>query len=170
MNETDTPQRDMANVPYDPEWPAIFQKLKEIISQAYPKAIGVEHIGSTAIPEMSAKPRIDLDVVIADEAELPDITAALESLGYYSQGDRGHSGREAFGRKDDHVPYDGKGTAWIKHNLYVCPHDSAVLHEHLVFRNYLRTYPEAAEEYVLLKNKLSREFRHDQKAYIAGKT
>ncbi len=119
---------------------------------------------------MPAKPRIDLDVVIVSMAHFPEVAKRLSALGYYSQGNLGRDGREAFGRRDDLVPYDSKQTTWMKHNLYVCSKDSAVLREHLIFRDYLRNHPETAKEYAELKQLLVERDRHNQDAYVAGKT
>lgn len=163
--------RDMLNVPYDEAWPEVFEELKVLLQNTLGDlALAIEHVGSTAIPGIPAKPRIDLDVVIESEELLPQISEQLETLGYFQQGNLGRAGREAFGRKDDQVPYDGSGREWMKHNLYVCPKDSPVLREHLLFRDYLRSHPEIAKEYADLKQSLVEEDRYNQDAYVAGKT
>ena len=166
-----TPVRDMTNVPYDPEWPVHFAKISRILKSALgEECIAIEHVGSTAVPGLSAKPKIDMDVVIDSMSHFSAVSRLLEGLGYYPQGDLGRTDREAFGRQDDRVPFDGVGTVQPKHNLYVCTKESSYLREHLAFRDYLRVHPEAALAYSALKNGLAERDRYDQEAYVAGKT
>lgn len=164
-------RKDMTNEPYNPAWPAQFEELRNTLSQALgDRIIAIEHVGSTAIPGMPAKPKLDIDIVISSMALLPTIAERLEPLGYISQGNLGREGREAFGRKDDQVPYTHHMKSWPKHNLYVCPQDSPVLQEHLRFRDYLRQHPDLAEQYARLKQELSERYRYDQQQYVAGKS
>lgn len=160
----------MSNVAYDPGWPVVFENLKTLYARTLSNFRAIEHVGSTSIPGASAKPRIDIDIVIESETDLPQTVAELERLGYYPQGNLGRPGREAFGRTDDRVPYDGKETKWMKHNLYVCTKDSPTLSEHIRFREYLRAHPEVVAEYCALKMRLAADYRHDQDAYVAGKS
>jgi GrpB-like predicted nucleotidyltransferase (UPF0157 family) len=108
----------------DPEWPKIFESLRErILATLGPLALTVEHVGSTSVPKMCAKPIIDLDLVVRAEDDSAAI-AALEALGYKHEGNLGVDGREAF-----------RGTSkFPEHHLYVCPEDSPALKRHIVFR------------------------------------
>jgi len=81
---------------YDPQWPVTFQQICGPITAALgPLAQRIEHVGSTAVPGLAAKPIIDLDVVIATRSDLPAVTARLRPLGYQPEGDLGVVGREA---------------------------------------------------------------------------
>jgi GrpB-like predicted nucleotidyltransferase (UPF0157 family) len=131
----------------------------------------VEHVGSTAVPGLSAKPIIDIDVVIRSRPVLPDVIARLATLGYRHQGDLDIPGREAFASNNGVVaPTDGTRRLWPAHNLYVCAEDSDELHRHLRFRDWLRANAAGAAEYAKLKAELAAVHRHDRDAYTLGKT
>lgn len=147
-------------VPYDPRWPLAFAALRDRAAQALGAlALAVEHVGSTAVPGLWAKPIIDLDVVVATSADRPRATARLETLGYIHEGDLGVPGRDAF------VWSPGEP----RHHLYVRPADSPALRRHLLFRDALRGDPEAAAAYAGLKLAAARRFRDDRAAYTAAK-
>src|SRR5215470_10125139 len=90
-------------------------------------ATSIEHIGSTAVPGLAAKPVIDIDVLLRSSTDLPLVIRRLAELGYEHRGDLGVSGREAFQAKLDVV----------QHHLYVCPPGSREYNRHIAFRNYL---------------------------------
>ena len=119
----------------------------------------VEHIGSTAVPGLAAKPTLDVDILLAGGDDLGEVIARLEQLGYRHEGKLGIEGREAFAPPTD-MPY---------HHLYVCVPDSKEFTRHIAFRDYLRTHPEAAREYAELKKHLAAKFLHDRKRYAEGK-
>ncbi|MBI4201880.1 MAG: GrpB family protein [Chloroflexi bacterium] len=163
--------RPVIIVSYDPAWPQQFDSLQKAISVPLgPQALAIEHVGSTAVPRLPAKPIIDMDVVIASRDLLPQASERLSTLGYAHQGDLGVPGREAFGRTDDCTPWDGSGRTWPEHHLYVCAHDSLELARHLAFRNYLRANPDAARAYAALKRHLAKRYGNDREAYTQGKT
>lgn len=146
---------------YDPNWPALFRFLRERLARALGSmAAAIEHVGSTAVPHLAAKPIIDIDVLLADEANLPAAIARLANIGYVYQGDLGISGREAFLAPAQDPP----------HHLYVCPPQSREFQRHLVFRDYLRAHPEEAKAYGDLKRALVLEFKNNRSAYIDGKS
>ena len=104
-------------LPYNKAWKTEFEQIKgELWDAIGDLIIGIEHIGSTSVEGMSAKPCIDLDVVIADASRLPAVISGLEAIGYLHEGDLGIKGREAF--KYTNKPY------LQNHHLYVCPRDS----------------------------------------------
>jgi GrpB-like predicted nucleotidyltransferase (UPF0157 family) len=123
-------------------------------------ALAIEHVGSTSLPGLAAKPIVDLDVVVPGEAEVPVAIERLATLGYVHRGNLGIEGREAF-----HNP-----PALAVHNMYVCIAGSAALQNHLALRDYLRAHPEVARRYGELKKRLASEFPHDIDSYIDGKT
>ncbi len=163
--------RTIEIVDYDPAWPEAFAGISRAVAAALgPLALRIEHVGSTAVPGLSAKPIIDLDVVIESPRVLPLVVEALGTLGYTHEGDGGISGREAFGREGATVPADGSGRAWPAHHLYVCPSDSEELRRHLRFRDHLRSHPGAAARYEALKRDLARRHADDIDAYVEGKS
>ena len=84
----------------NPEWSNIFQKLKDVIQQELKGIIiDIIHVGSTSIPNLAAKPIIDIDVIIETRELLPEISLKLQKLGYRHNGDQGIPGREAFKRE-----------------------------------------------------------------------
>ena len=146
---------------YDPEWPAQFAEIAARVRVAFADGplLAVEHVGSTAIVGLAAKPVIDMDVVVPSLSDVPDAIARLAALGYVHEGDKGVPGREAF--------LWPLGTA--RHHLYLCVCDNAEYHRHIAFRNYLRAHPDEARRYAALKRDLAERFRDDRTAYSEGK-
>lgn len=148
-------------VDYDPAWPAVFEALRTRLQAALGDlAASVEHVGSTAVPGLAAKPVIDIDVVVRTPSSVPDAIACLSTLGYVHRGQLGVEGREAF-RPPASLP---------RHHLYLCVEGNLALANHLAIRDALRASPERAAEYGLLKQRLAAEFPHDSDRYTAGKT
>ncbi|MBR6574118.1 MAG: GrpB family protein [Clostridia bacterium] len=149
-------------LPYDSAWKAAFEEIRKEIEQAAGDLIvDVEHVGSTSVEGMSAKPCIDLDVVIPDHAVFDAVADRLKAIGYFHEGDLGIKGREAF-------RYSGKPHL-MTHHLYVCPRDSRELHRHVTFRNFLRSHPEAVKQYSTVKETAARLFPDDIDRYMAYK-
>lgn len=158
-------------VDYDPDWPVVFSRLASVLQQHLGQIVqGIEHVGSTSVPGLAAKPIIDLDIVIATETDLPQVCTLLAGLGYQHQGNLGIEGREAFKREDKTVPRTAQGTEWMTHHLYVCPADSRELARHLVFRDYLRTHPDVRDAYSELKQRLAEQYTYDRDGYTEAKT
>ena len=141
-------------MPYDVKWEEDYKTLREVILRSLGNlAIRIEHIGSTSVRGMSAKPIIDMDVVINDRKDLND---------YVYEGDLGIADREAFAYKGEaELP---------EHHLYVCPEDSPELRKHTAFRDYLRTNPDAAREYSRIKEKGADLYPDDIEKYIQYKS
>jgi len=147
-------------VAYDPNWPGFFETLRERIAEAIGGLMAaIEHVGSTAVPGLAAKPIIDIDVLLASETLLPVAIDRLARLGYVHQGNLGIPEREAFLAPANDPP----------HHLYVCPPRSAEFQRHIAFRDYLRAHPSDVKTYGDLKLALASQFREDRSAYIAGK-
>jgi GrpB-like predicted nucleotidyltransferase (UPF0157 family) len=150
-------------VPYNPEWKTEFVKIKAMIESYIEDLIlRIEHVGSTSVEGLSAKPIIDLDVVIDSYSVLPIIVERLEEGGFKYEGNMGVEGREAFRRTFD----DGL----MKFHLYVCPKDGKGYLEHVAFRDYLRSNETARREYGALKLTLAKTYCHDIDKYIDNKT
>jgi GrpB-like predicted nucleotidyltransferase (UPF0157 family) len=145
---------------YDPAWPATFLRLRDRVAEALgPLALAVEHVGSTAVPGLAAKPIVDLDVVIADRS-VPEVVRRLGRLGYRHEGDLGVPGREAFTTP----------AGLPAHHLYVCAAGSDPLLRHLAFRDALRADGRTAGAYADLKRSLAVRLGHDRVAYTEGKS
>ena len=154
--------RKVVVLPYDPSWQAAFGEIKREIAEALGDLIvGIEHVGSTAVVGMSAKPCIDLDIIIPDGTKLDAVIKALAQIGYQHEGDLGIPDREAFG-------YTGKPHLQ-KHHLYVCPLQSRELHRHITFRDFLRAHPEAVVQYSQIKEEAARLYPNDIDGYMAQK-
>jgi GrpB-like predicted nucleotidyltransferase (UPF0157 family) len=123
-------------------------------------AIDVEHVGSTSVPGLRAKPVIDACIVVASSGEDQGCIDRLAGIGYVHRGNLGVPEREAF-RRPDELP---------RHHLYLSPRASLSLRNHLGFRDYLRSHPDAAREYGELKASLARRFPADIDSYIVAKT
>ena len=160
MTKDPTPIENVEVISYDPTWPAEFEAIAAPIrNKLGPLALSVEHVGSTSVPELAAKPVIDLDVVISSRLMLPEVIGKLAELGYIHEGNLGIKGREAF-----MWPAGSK-----RHHLYVCSVNTPNLHYHLLFRDYLRRHPDKAREYGELKERLAERFPNDMDGYSAGK-
>ena len=150
-------------LPYDISWKTDFEKIKYEIENAIGDVIiGIEHVGSTAVEGMSAKPCIDIDVIIKDYSVFDDIVKKLETIGYIHEGDLGIKDREAFRYTDKpHLQ---------NHHVYVCPQYSAELHRHIIFRDFLRNNPEAVKKYSSVKEQAAALFPRDIDKYIEYKS
>jgi GrpB-like predicted nucleotidyltransferase (UPF0157 family) len=120
----------------------------------------VEHVGSTSVPGLPAKPIIDISVVVPTGAAVAIAIERLSTLGYRHLGNLGIEGREAFASPN--LP--------PRHHLYVCPSDSLALKNHLIVREHLRTNSEAATEYGAVKRRLAAQFSEDIDGYTEGKS
>lgn len=145
---------------YDPAWPTMYERIRAALLPILPPAAQVEHVGSTAVPGLAAKPVIDVDVVVPAAAAVPAAIAALESAGYSHEGDLGIPGREAF-TPPPNLPY---------HHLYVVVSGSKPHRDHVDLRDHLRTHPDAARRYAELKLRLAPLLAIDRDAYARGKS
>ena len=150
-------------LPYDVKWKADFEKIKAELENAIGQLIvSVEHVGSTSVRGMSAKPCIDIDVVIKDYSVFDAVVSSLAEIGYIHEGDLGIKDRHAFRYTDKpHLQ---------THHLYVCPQHSAELHRHITFRDFLRSNPDAAEKYSRVKETAAQLFPDNIDKYIEYKS
>ncbi|MBE6895681.1 MAG: GrpB family protein [Ruminococcaceae bacterium] len=150
-------------VPYDPAWRSDFEKIKkELESALCGLIVGIEHVGSTSVEGLSAKPCIDIDIIIENYSVFDNVVEKLNEIGYIHEGDLGIKGREAFKYSDK--PY------LQNHHLYVCPKNSEELHRHLVFRDFLRSNPDAVKKYGSVKQTAAQLFPDDIDKYIQYKS
>ena len=151
--------------PYDPQWPILFEQEKHLLIEALNKwPLIIEHIGSTAVPGLAAKPIIDIMIGIESlEMANPEFIAALAHLGYeyVPEYEKEIPDRRYF-RKNSQ---EGVRT----HQIHVAQQASEFWHRHLTFRDYLRTHPEAAQEYAELKQHLATMYT-DTQEYAQAKS
>lgn len=146
---------------HNPQWAQDFQILKAglwpIIRDL---TISIEHVGSTSVPGLAAKPILDLDIVIASSTHVRPIVERLEKIGYKHQGNLGIEGREAFRTPLGSIP----------HHLYVCINGCLALRNHLLIRDSLRSDPVTRSAYAELKRELALKHGQSIDAYVEGKT
>jgi GrpB-like predicted nucleotidyltransferase (UPF0157 family) len=146
---------------YDPGWVILFEKLRGFVLPVISDlVVTIEHVGSTSVPGLAAKPIVDMDVVVSTQADVHTAIQRLATLGYVHEGDLGAIGREAF------IPPDGM--SW--HHLYVCTMENTEYKRHILFRDYLRSHPEEAKMYGDLKLELAHRFHNDRLAYTNAKS
>lgn len=156
---------------YNPLWQEQFKLLKSFITDNLKEFhITIEHVGSTSVEGLAAKPILDIDIVINDDTDSLKIIHTLHKLGYLHQGDLGIKGREAFKRASAAVPYCPTNTNWMDHHLYLCRRNIPALQNHLNFREYLRNNPTSVQKYGELKKKLAKKYPYDIDSYVESKT
>ncbi|MBL8340571.1 MAG: GrpB family protein [Rubrivivax sp.] len=149
-------------VAYDPRWPVEFERESELIAKALaPWLVGpVAHIGSTAVPGLSAKPVIDIMAPVESLSAAWPAIAAAQQVGYV------------------HFPYKPELMHWFckpspalrTHHLHLVPTDTALWRERLAFRNALRADPDLRAEYQALKLRLANQHGRDREAYTEAKS
>jgi GrpB-like predicted nucleotidyltransferase (UPF0157 family) len=148
---------------YDPNWPRLFEQIRRRLEVHLSNlAVTIEHVGSTAVPGLDAKPIIDLDVVVRSSNDVATATSRLESLGYRHEGDLGVAGREAFAPPAPLPRHD--------HHLYVVVLRSKPYWNHVLLRDYLRTHPEEARRFGDFKRSLASSLGDDRDSYTEGKS
>jgi GrpB-like predicted nucleotidyltransferase (UPF0157 family) len=153
---------------YNPSWKKNFNEIKNVIIEALTNLnVQIEHVGSTAVPNLAAKPIIDIDIIFDAPLEFEKIKEGLEKIGYYHNGNQGIPNRDVFKRDKTDAQHEILDT--IAHHLYVCPHDSEALQRHILFRDYLLADKAARVEYQNLKYALAEEANQDRKIYAALK-
>ncbi len=148
---------------HNPAWIQDFEKISKLIDDALQNLfVSIEHVGSTSIPHLAAKPIIDIDVVFANPKDFEAIKIRLEKMGYAHHGNQGIPDREVFKRNgaSKDIVLDK-----IAHHLYVCPSDSEELQKHILFRDYLLANEEARVQYQKLKQEIAEEANQDRKKY-----
>lgn len=156
-----TPMTNIVSVvPYDPTWPKYFadeaQRIKHVLGS---NCIDIHHIGSTAVPGLSAKPIIDMLPVVNDIVLVDNVSDAMQSLGYRVEGEYGMPLRRYF----------RKGSRVNTHHVHVFEKDSPEIERHLLFRDWLRLHAEDARAYATLKIALAERFPMDISGYCLGK-
>jgi GrpB-like predicted nucleotidyltransferase (UPF0157 family) len=150
-------------VPHDQDWAQDFalerNRIVKILGSFEAGGVleWIEHVGSTAIPGIHAKPVLDIAAVVHPFPLSEQGRDALAELGYEYRGEAGIPGREFF-RTDPRTRH-----------LHLFTFDSEAFFQHVFFRDYLRAYPDKAFEYEALKLELATRFRTDRESYTNGK-
>lgn len=155
---------EVALCPYDVSWPERYFEERQRLLTLFPATfIDIQHMGSTAVPGMQAKPIIDILAGVASMGMAESLTESLCSSGYTTSTefnqtltDRKWFMRWANGRRT--------------HHLHVVVHGSSVWHQHLQFRDALRSNPPLAVDYARLKTGLAARHAHDREAYTDAKS
>ncbi|MEK4978715.1 GrpB family protein [Bacillus sp. FSL K6-6540] len=148
-------------VEYNPKWVKKFEELRDFVFPVLSDLkVTIEHVGSTAIPGIAAKPIVDIDVVVPTQSDILVAVKRLANLGYVHEGDLGIPGREVF------IP--PRDVDW--HHLYLCTVDNAEYKRHILFRDYLRIHPVDAKRYSQLKQMLVKQFKGDRSGYTNAKS
>jgi GrpB-like predicted nucleotidyltransferase (UPF0157 family) len=148
-------------VPYDPAWAILFQAERSRLQQALGDlALDIQHIGSTAVTGLAAKPILDLAVAVAGVSVVPTCIGRLVDTGYTYRGYRGLDQGYFFDQ--------GRGQE-LTHYLHVLPIDEPAWSNNLLFRDYLAAHPEARDRYQQLKDDLAVEYPADRATYTAAK-
>lgn len=148
-------------VPYDPDWPRQFTELGRRLRAALGNhALRIDHIGSTAVPNLAAKPVIDLQISVAALEPVDAYRPALESAGFSWRPDNPDLTKRYFreqpGSPRTHIHVRQAGS-WSEQLA-------------LLFRDYLRAHPDAADAYARLKYALAQQYRDDREAYVEAKS
>jgi GrpB-like predicted nucleotidyltransferase (UPF0157 family) len=146
---------------HNAKWKNLFEREKRLLLKKFPNIIlEIEHGGSTAIPNIPAKPIIDIFVAVKSLKNLDKIKSSLEKLGYEYHGSDGVNGRILYTKGSPKITthhlhfVERKGNEWKNNNL---------------IKNYFLEHPEVAREYADLKIKLAKEYPNDRKSYTSGK-
>ena len=151
-------------VDYDPRWPALYEEERDrILAVVGSLIIGIEHIGSTAVPGLGGKPIIDIMPAVGCLTDAERCIEPLEGIGY-----------EYVPEYNELMPerryfHKGPPQAHTFH-LHVVERASEFWERHLLFRDWLRTHPEDAQEYYRLKKELAARFGRDREGFTDAKT
>ncbi len=153
---------DIEVVDHDPEWATSFARIREHLWPAVAHvARRIDHVGSTSVPGLAAKPIIDADVVVASDEDVPGAIEALAAVGYLWRGDLGVPGRESF--------VCPAGSSLPRHHLYLVVENNKAHVDHWLLGDVLRADPGARDRYGALKRKNAREAGRDVDYYVAAK-
>ncbi|WP_271005194.1 GrpB family protein [Listeria seeligeri] len=146
---------------YSEDWAKEFKKIKtDILKKISADIIRIEHVGSTSVEGLCAKPIIDIDIVIEDYSKFEAVKSGLASLGYEYEGDLGITEREAFSYEID------QKNQFMEHHIYVCPKHSVELNRHVTFRDHLRNNQPDCQKYGEIKRAAAKKFPTDIEGYL----
>ena len=155
-------------VDYDPRWPQLYEEEKARIIAAIGRWLAdIQHVGSTAVPGLAAKPIIDIMPGLRSLDDTPRIIGPMRRLGYqYFPEYEDDLPERRYFRKPPGEAFRGLGT----HHVHVVETASDFWRRHIAFRDYLRAHPDAAAEYAALKRRLAAEYGADREGYTEAKS
>lgn len=162
-----TAMRIIEVVAYNPEWKVKFEdEKKRLAGILWTNAEDIQHIGSTSVPGLSAKPTIDIMVLVRELNDVDEKNGEMSKAGYKAYGEYGIPGRRFFSKTELISEED-----WVNvFHVHVFKSDDRYNSlRHLAVRDYLRTHPDRAEQYGSLKVSIASAHRNDNEAYISGK-
>jgi GrpB-like predicted nucleotidyltransferase (UPF0157 family) len=147
-------------VPYDSTWPEEYEAWHHRLEVALGSAaLGIDHVGSTAVPGLAAKPTIDIQISVRDMTDEPSYVPAIEGLGVPLRA------------RDDLHRYFRPAPGRPRHvHIHVCDEGGDWERDHLLFRDYLRANDRIRDAYAALKLDLAKRFRDDRLAYTDAKS
>jgi len=152
--------RKVEVVPYEKKWSKLFQNesnnIKNILGDLI---VSIHHVGSTAIPNMDAKPVIDILIEVTEINKVDSFNKKMNNLGYIALGENGILNRRFF----------SKGGNNRTHHIHIFETGNSEINRHLLFRDYLIAHPKDAKKYSLLKQRLAHEYPENIDMYIKGK-
>ena len=148
-------------VPWSADWARDFERVSADLCTALATVPGtrIEHVGSTAVPGLAAKPILDIDVIVS-RADVAAAVEALTVIGYVHRGDLGVVGREAFHPPDEQP----------RRNVYVCEDGTTNVRNHLAVRDTLKARDDLRDAYAEVKLALADDPEVDIDTYIARKS
>ncbi len=157
------PKRNFSLSPYKKEWTELFEQESGLLKEALGEnVLRIEHHGSTSIPNMYAKPIIDIMIAVNSLKVAIELIPLIESLGYIHDGHDFIPERMFFVKRSSSL--------YRTHHLSLTKLHSAFWKDQLAFRNYLRNDDQAAREYVNLKKQIAKEYIKTQKIDLNAKT
>jgi len=146
-------------VPYTVEWKRLFEEEKALLKSAIGQyVLDIQHVGSTSIPGMIAKPILDIGIAVRNFEEASVCIPPIEQLGYEYKGEFGIPRRHYFVKGNPRT-----------HHIHMNEIDSRDWENQVLFRDYLVQWPNLAEDYITLKARLAQQFPTDREAYLDGK-
>lgn len=151
---------------YNPIWKLEFEKARNFYENLLNEIdCQIEHVGSTSVEGLWAKPILDIDIIVNTDEESLKVIDKLSKVGYEHIGNLGLEGREAFKYAENN-----QNITWMSHHLYVCLRGTKHLENHILLRKHLRENKKSIELYSQLKKDLAQKFSVDINSYIDGKT
>ncbi len=152
-------------VKYDPRWPSLYAlECSRVVAAVGSYVKAVEHVGSTAVPELDAKPVIDIMVSVQGIRSAGHLIRPLKEIGYSYWAENPNPERMLF------VKFADADRTSRNYNLHVMEAGVELWNDRIFFRDHLRSHPEVAGEYARLKHALAKRFRGDREAYTRAKT
>lgn len=156
--------REMIVVPYNDMWAKVYETEKCILIGIFGDLIiDIQHFGSTAIKGLSAKPIIDIMIVVNDIKQIDEYNHDMEYHGYSVRGENGIEGRRYF------VKLSSDNSGNHTHHIHIYQKGNSHISDELRFRDYLRIDKEALEEYERIKIEASLKFRYSPREYVDAK-